>query len=401
MKASVVSIFIILISIAQYSCAPILSQDLMNTAILDVPFSEIKERPDFYKDKTFILGGMIIETKATEKGSSIESLYVPVNQRGQLLSIESTTDRYLAIYPKDRGYLDSMVFRKERKFSIAGKFIELQTGRIEQMEYIYPVFEILELHLMRDWRKGGDLSTTLFYKEKEQKMDYETSQSLHIPKEHKQTLNEISSKSSALDRDDKRDLSVNNIEEVQIEDTAMHERSESEQQPFDKIEAVEEVKESKKIQEQGEVVNQGQALTKDAKEQDVIEVQPEPFTDDIETDKLSRNELNKSEKRKDVIEETHKLKEQEEVPDIKQSVAKKVVKKGNEYYVQVGAWEIHNYAQKMLEKIIIYYPEAYIVEDNNFNKLRIPGILSKKQGVSVSNDIEKKFNLKPIVVQKK
>jgi outer membrane lipoprotein len=389
-------------SIAPYSCAPILSQDLMNTAILDVPFSEIKEHPDFYKDKTFILGGMIIETKATEKGSSIESLYVPVNQRGQLLSIEKTTDRYLAIYPKDRGYLDSMVFRKERKFSIAGKFIELQTGRIEHMEYIYPVFEILELHLMRDWRTGGDLSTTLFYKEKEQKMDYETSQSLHIPMENKQTSNEISSKSSVLDRDDKRDPSVNNIEEVQIEDTDINELSESEQkQPVNKIEAVEEVKEGNKIQEQGQVENQRQALTEDAKEQDVIEVQSEPFTDDNETDKLSTNELDKSEKRKEVIEETHKLKEKEEVPDIKQSVAKKDIKKGNAYYVQVGAWEIHNYAQKMLEKIIIYYPEAYIVEDNNLNKLRIPGILSKKQGVTVSNDIEKKFNLKPIVVQKK
>jgi cell division protein FtsN len=270
------------------------------------------------------------------------------------------------------------------------------------MEYIYPVFEILELHLMRDWRTGGDLSTTLFYKEKEQKMDYETSQSLHIPMENKQTSNEISSKSSVLDRDDKRDPSVNNIEEVQIEDTDINELSESEQkQPVNKIEAVEEVKEGNKIQEQGQVENQRQALTEDAKEQDVIEVQSEPFTDDNETDKLSTNELDKSEKRKEVIEETHKLKEKEEVPDIKQSVAKKDIKKGNEYYVQVGAWEIHNYAQKMLEKIIIYYPEAYIVEDNNFNKLRIPGILSKKQGVTVSNDIEKKFNLKPIVVQKK
>ena len=76
-------------------------------------------------------------------------------------------------------------------------------------------------------------------------------------------------------------------------------------------------------------------------------------------------------------------------------------KKVNEYYVQIGAWVNHKYAQKMLEKIINYYPEAYIVTYDTFNKLRIPGVLSKKQGVIMSKDIEKKFNLKPIVVLKK
>jgi hypothetical protein len=76
-------------------------------------------------------------------------------------------------------------------------------------------------------------------------------------------------------------------------------------------------------------------------------------------------------------------------------------KKVNEYYVQIGAWVNHKYIQKMLEKIVNYYPEAYIVTYDNFNKLRIPSVLSKKQGVIMSKDIEKKFNLKPIVVLKK
>ena len=76
-------------------------------------------------------------------------------------------------------------------------------------------------------------------------------------------------------------------------------------------------------------------------------------------------------------------------------------KKVNEYYVQIGAWVNHKYAQKMLEKIINYYPEAYIVTYDTFNKLRIPGVLSKEQGVIVSKDIERKFNLKPMVVLKK
>jgi hypothetical protein len=68
--------------------------------------------------------------------------------------------------------------------------------------------------------------------------------------------------------------------------------------------------------------------------------------------------------------------------------------------VQVGAWKNHNYAQNMLEKITNYYPEAYIVKHDDFNKIRIPiGLLFKNQGVIVSRDIEEKFDIKPLLVQ--
>ena len=72
----------------------------------------------------------------------------------------------------------------------------------------------------------------------------------------------------------------------------------------------------------------------------------------------------------------------------------------NEYYVQVGTWRNFNYAEMTLSKIRPYYPNAYIVKQNDFKIIRIPGVLNKKQGAIVSNDIEKKFNLKPMIVQK-
>jgi len=72
----------------------------------------------------------------------------------------------------------------------------------------------------------------------------------------------------------------------------------------------------------------------------------------------------------------------------------------NQSYVQVGAWKNLNYAETALSKIKQYYPDAYIFEQNDFYKIRIPGILTKKQGAIVSNDIEKKFDLKPMLVLK-
>ena len=71
-----------------------------------------------------------------------------------------------------------------------------------------------------------------------------------------------------------------------------------------------------------------------------------------------------------------------------------------EYYIQVSAWKSPDHAQEILIKLKQYYPEAYITEENNFHKVRIPGIMNKKQGADISKDIEEKFNLKPIVVLK-
>lgn len=71
-----------------------------------------------------------------------------------------------------------------------------------------------------------------------------------------------------------------------------------------------------------------------------------------------------------------------------------------EYYIQVGAWKYPDNAEKMLLKLKRNYPEAYITIENNLHKVRIPEIMNKKQGANISRDIEKKFNIKPMVVLK-
>ena len=57
------------------------------------------------------------------------------------------------------------------------------------------------------------------------------------------------------------------------------------------------------------------------------------------------------------------------------------------YYLQVGAWKSSDNAQVMLEKVQLYYPEAYIAVENDFHKIRIPEIMNKKQGADISKDI--------------
>lgn len=154
--------FIIFSVLILSSCAPVLRQDIMEGASRDFSLSDMRNNPDTYTGKLFVLGGSIVNTKVTQKGSQIEAIFVPVDSRGYLKDIEpsSSEGRFLAIFPKERGTLDPLIYRKGRDITLAGEFIETRQGKIDEMEYSYPVFEIIEIYL---WKETRDYYPGYYY----------------------------------------------------------------------------------------------------------------------------------------------------------------------------------------------------------------------------------------------
>jgi outer membrane lipoprotein len=140
------------------ACSPVLTREVMNEGIRDVSFNQLRQAPDEYKGKVFILGGLIAETRFSQKGSQIEALSVPVDSLGYLRESGQPQGRFLAIYPKSKGLLDPLVYKKGREITLAGEFVEVRNGMIDEMEYVYPVFEIKEIHL---WEPEGFLRAQL------------------------------------------------------------------------------------------------------------------------------------------------------------------------------------------------------------------------------------------------
>jgi outer membrane lipoprotein len=136
-----------------FSCAPVLNRQIMNEGVRNVPFSLLREAPDTYRGKLFILGGLIVETRFTEKGSQIEAVCVSVDSRGYLEKTERPMGRFLAIFPREEGFLDPLVYQKGRKITLAGEFLEIRKGKIDEMDYAYPVFKIKQIHL---WEERGE-----------------------------------------------------------------------------------------------------------------------------------------------------------------------------------------------------------------------------------------------------
>lgn len=122
----------------------------MYEGVRNVPFSQLREAPDAYRGKLFILGGLVVETRFTGKGSQIEALYVPVDSYGYLKETERSMGRFLAIYPREKGLLDPLVYMTGREITLAGEFLEIRKGKIDEMDYAYPVFEIKQIYLWEE-----------------------------------------------------------------------------------------------------------------------------------------------------------------------------------------------------------------------------------------------------------
>ena len=135
------------------ACSPVLNREVMKEGVREFSLNYLRETPEVFQGKLFILGGLIVETRFTENGSQIEALYVPVDSYGYLAKSAQSQGRFIAVFPKSKGLLDPMVYKRGREITLAGEFLEARKGRIDKMEYVYPVFEIKEIYL---WEESKD-----------------------------------------------------------------------------------------------------------------------------------------------------------------------------------------------------------------------------------------------------
>ncbi len=138
LKSCILMIFLLV------SCAPVLRQEIMESALRNIPPSEIKQNPELYYGKLIVMGGIVADTKMTPDGSLIEAMYIPVDNRGYLTGIDTSHQRYLALFPKESGMLDPLIFKRGREITFAGEFIKLKEGKIDDLVYTYPFFKIIE-----------------------------------------------------------------------------------------------------------------------------------------------------------------------------------------------------------------------------------------------------------------
>jgi cell division septation protein DedD len=71
---------------------------------------------------------------------------------------------------------------------------------------------------------------------------------------------------------------------------------------------------------------------------------------------------------------------------------------GSDFFIQVGSWKQFEIALETMEKLKDHYPGTYVVDHNNFSKVRIPGIRNREEGNLLLKELKEKYDLNPLLV---
>ena len=124
-------------------------KDYLEQGIRNVSMPELQKDPGPYMHKLFLLGGVIASTQVTDEGTLIYAVYTPVDPEGNPERWKATGGRYIALYPRTYGTLDPLIYKKNLEITVAGEFMGLRKGRLDEASYDYPVFRIEQIYLWK------------------------------------------------------------------------------------------------------------------------------------------------------------------------------------------------------------------------------------------------------------
>jgi outer membrane lipoprotein len=150
-------------------CAHPISWDLMNSARKDLTYPVVIQNPKKYMGSLVIWGGIISDLRNNQGGAKITVLETPLDRR----EVPQTRVSRGVFIARGDEYLDPRVYQKGKKVTLAGELAGEETKSLDDMEYVYPVIHILELHL---W-KGGPFKSL----EKFERQEYQRRRNLDIP----------------------------------------------------------------------------------------------------------------------------------------------------------------------------------------------------------------------------
>ncbi len=98
-------------------------------------------------------GGSLLESINREKTTELIILYAPLSGGGQPMDTENRSGRFIAIVP---GFLEPSVYAKQRKITVFGNWQRMETRKIGNYDYSYPVVEVQDHHLWPQQKTGKD-----------------------------------------------------------------------------------------------------------------------------------------------------------------------------------------------------------------------------------------------------
>lgn len=125
-------------------CAGVISKPVIQQVNQQAELAAVVAAPGTYTGDMVLWSGRIIATEPLKEGTLIEILHKPsdFNQRPE--QSDRTQGRFLAL---NTGYLDPAIYETGREVTIAGRFNEMRTRPLGEIDYTYPLVAVKEIYL--------------------------------------------------------------------------------------------------------------------------------------------------------------------------------------------------------------------------------------------------------------
>ncbi len=125
-------------------CATGISRQVRSQVTYTGPFSDVQKAPDKYMGEIVILGGKILNNKASQVSSELTVLHLPTGSGNRPKDNDQSEGRYLI---QTDQFLDPAIYKKGDLLTVAGKLSGSEFRTIGGFDYIYPKLKAIEIKL--------------------------------------------------------------------------------------------------------------------------------------------------------------------------------------------------------------------------------------------------------------
>ena len=137
----------LLVAVAVGGCSPALPPNIRNAPEVPVSLAEAQQEPARFKGQPVRWGGRILAVRNLERATEIEVLALPLGSEGEPVAEGATEGRFIA---EVSGFLDPANYPEKQRLTVAGRLDRLDTRRVGEYPYRYPILKAETLFLWTD-----------------------------------------------------------------------------------------------------------------------------------------------------------------------------------------------------------------------------------------------------------
>lgn len=115
----------------------------------EVAFARVLAAPESFVGKRIVVGGEVLKATRMETGLELEILQLPVNADYEPTVVRTESQGRFLAFSQD--LLDSATVREGTVVTLVGEVTGARMGRLDEVEYRYPIFSVKHLHV---WQPG-------------------------------------------------------------------------------------------------------------------------------------------------------------------------------------------------------------------------------------------------------